>query len=107
VKQEIMRLIDANALVKSMEAFCNRSQFGRSAAKICIKNAPTIDPERHRYWMRDERTGQLTCSECGSMCSDNGIIYIRTRYCPNCGCKMDLDEKRLLLNKLKEKYEIL
>lgn len=39
-----MRLIEADALVKDMVECCNRSQFGRSTAKMCVKRAPTIDP---------------------------------------------------------------
>lgn len=38
-----MRLIDADALYKDMETCCDRSQFGRSTAKMCLKRAPTID----------------------------------------------------------------
>ena len=38
-----MRLIDADELIKDMEQCCNRSQFSRSTAKMCVNRAPTID----------------------------------------------------------------
>lgn len=40
-----MRLIDADALLNDMSGCCNRSQFGRSTAKMCVRRAPTIDAE--------------------------------------------------------------
>lgn len=37
------RLIDADALIQDMKTICNRSQFGRQTAKMCVKRAPTVD----------------------------------------------------------------
>ena len=51
-----MRLVDADALVKDMVECCNRSQFGRSTAKMCVKRAPTIDPVH--------AAGGCYCREC-------------------------------------------
>lgn len=51
-----MRLVDADALVKDMVECCNRSQFGRSTAKMCVKRAQTIDPVH--------AAGGCYCREC-------------------------------------------
>ena len=43
------------------------------------------EPVRHGHWewTDDPRTGDFVCSNC----LDHNIV--RTRYCPNCGAKMD------------------
>lgn len=44
---------------------------------------------RHGHWdilYNDNIPYTLKCSECGEYTIVNG------KYCPNCGCKMDLDE---------------
>lgn len=54
-----------------------------AVARQNVLDMPAADvaPVRHGYWM-DSSNG-WTCSEC---CSDN----IRdTKWCPNCGAKMD------------------
>ena len=46
-------------------------------------------PVRHGRWdvlYNDNTPYTLKCSECGEYTIVNG------KYCPNCGCKMDLDE---------------
>ena len=34
----------------------------------------------------------LACSACGKYTVGNKGITIKSRYCPNCGAKMDLEE---------------
>lgn len=52
-----------------------------------LEDAPTIEaePVRHGHWewTDDPRTGDFVCSNC----LDHNIV--RSRYCPNCGAKMD------------------
>ena len=55
-----------------------------------VETLPTIDaePVRHGKWLPREASvlypfwERYTCSECGKHSDD-------TRYCPNCGAKMD------------------
>ena len=46
--------------------------------------AADVAPVRHARWKRyGKNLGE--CSECGE------IVSVRSNYCPNCGCKMDLE----------------
>lgn len=61
-----------------------------------IDNAPTIDAEpiRHGKWLMNDAYGTY-CSECGSASFEiTGRQYskMKTRYCWQCGAKMDDDE---------------
>ena len=59
-----------------------------------IESIPTVDavPVRHGKWLPREASvlypfwERYTCSECGKHSDD-------TRYCPNCGAKMDGERK--------------
>ena len=57
---------------------------------IDIKDVDTIPsadvaPVRHGRWkMCGKNLGE--CSECGE------IVSVRSNYCPNCGCKMELED---------------
>lgn len=46
---------------------------------------------RHGKWIGKPIAGYSTvrCSECGDVFLENNGKW---EYCPNCGCKMDLDE---------------
>ena len=63
----------------------------RIAIKSCIELldnecAADVSPVVHGRWKRYGRNlGE--CSNCGE------IVNIRYNYCPNCGAKMDLEEK--------------
>jgi len=110
------RLIDADALIESIKhglwdwetvnGIESRTVLEQTIQDI--RNEPTIDaePVRHGHWikMSDADGHYYACSECG-----NELTRIesfdpqfdlfprlksidKTNYCPNCGCKMDLDE---------------
>lgn len=92
-----MRLIDADALYKDMETCCDRSQFGRSTAKMCIKRAQTVEaePVKHGTWREPYISSPghvaIKCSVCkNTIVKDVAHIF---HYCPACGAKMDLDIK--------------
>lgn len=57
-----------------------------------IKAQPTVDTERHAHWIKSEIPyGEYICSNCGGACwyyDSSGTVY-KSKYCPNCGCKMD------------------
>ena len=60
--------------------------YSREDAADCIRymDAADVAPVRHARWKRyGKNLGE--CSECGE------IVSVRSNYCPNCGCKMDLE----------------
>ena len=76
-----------------------------------IQDAPVVDavPVRHGRWNGYTRTRYCGMGEDGEPIYRDGVVWycgccrrrtvIRERYCPNCGAKMDLedrDERRLL-----------
>lgn len=90
-----MRLIDADALHKSLEEVYEHPDsmirdsawwfFGK------LEDAPTVDaaPVVHGRWVMDGRD-HCHCSECKN--GRNIKTQIGWNYCPNCGTKMDLLE---------------
>lgn len=66
-----------------------------------IKPAADVSPVRHGRWAWTQEVCEddynLNCSSCGSPCpgnyddEDGTYRYHRYHYCPNCGCKMDLE----------------
>ena len=99
------RLINADALQMQIDEYAEhirRLKKGKIPkaelavlldCKACVDNAPTVDavPVVHGEWI--DRNGSIVapfweryeCSECGAR-SDN------SKYCPNCGARMDADE---------------
>lgn len=99
-----VRLIDANALVKTIESVhckdCNN--YNGAMCRACtwmdamdyIEDAPTIDaqPVKHGKWIPNTSLPGQTgfhCSEC--MFTDKGTYsrrFKRYKRCPNCGADM-------------------
>ena len=81
---ENKRLIDANALN------WGRCPTDGKLAKAWLDEAPTVDAVEvvHAYWEGNE-PGDWHCSHCGEYAADGG--FEQTKYCPNCGAKMDGD----------------
>lgn len=97
-----MRLIDAGALMDRCIAsaggwFCHREiTFAEALKMVCdmIDEADTIDAEPvvHARWEESEyRDEKYRCSACGGACwyYDYQGAVARSRFCPNCGAKMD------------------
>lgn len=82
-----MRLIDADALIDSMDGeFADSIEEFR--AITMVNDAPTIEPKRGE-WIEKEECWQ--CSECGDeYVLEVGVkpIDARMHYCPNCGADM-------------------
>ena len=96
-----VRLIDADALEKWLatnKANVNPLDYNTKATYAeCItmvKAMETIDaePVRHGRWVKMDTTGRYdgenvwNCSVCGYPV---GIWTVGSKYCPNCGAKMD------------------
>lgn len=59
---------------------------------VIPKETPAADvrPERHGHWKRfrckGDRNDTFCCSEC------KYLMFHKTKFCPNCGAKMDIDK---------------
>lgn len=100
-----MRLIDADKIVEEINKHGlevlskggNALELGGYATGLLeamdiIKSSETIDPVKRGYWnLRHIGAGHYW--EC-SVCHTNPCIYVTkdTKYCPNCGAKMDQEE---------------
>ena len=87
------RLIDANILIKRLEAMAHYTDAITIGGIICaLKEPPTVDAVEvvHGRWINPymNRYGHPChcCSVCGFKAS-----YQDKNYCPNCGAKMDGD----------------
>ena len=107
-----MRLIDADALIEDLgellytdenpsEQLTDAGQAIHNAAIALaaseVTDAPTIDasPVVHARWEDSEhRDEKYRCSACGGACwyYDYQGAVARSRFCPNCGAKMDEKE---------------
>lgn len=60
-----------------------------------ISNLPAADvaPVVHGRWIRLQHSGTIVCGNCGRNIRKNrGNDYADFEpYCPNCGCRMDLE----------------
>ncbi|MGM9519767.1 MAG: hypothetical protein ACI3WS_03730 [Phascolarctobacterium sp.] len=106
----MVRLIDADEIVrkaenvakiwkKSLEHSKNAREQSDIARELTLfravsafaKECPTVDAVKHGHWnLRHIGAGHYW--EC-SVCHTNPCIYVTkdTKYCPNCGAKMDGD----------------
>ena len=58
-------------------------------------NSIDVSPVRHGRWILDEKRYVIHCSECGEVSGYSlNLRDVReeNHYCPNCWCKMDLEE---------------
>lgn len=99
-----MRLVDADPFTKWVQE-CGEKWPVISVDKVFnkIKDTPTIDPVKHAQWikMSDADGVYWACSECGediprvSHFNPQFDLFPRlesidrTRFCPNCGAKME------------------
>lgn len=92
-----MRLIDADELKTLYDDEEFVGEKWHVPIRVILANIdymPTVDPEEHGHWVED-RYYNLKCSKCGerSLCyfDEEELEYFlcRSKYCPNCGAKMD------------------
>lgn len=105
-----MRAIDADALkevictnVYPLTDFFNSTDYGMfwtGGIEKAIDDAPTIDPVKHGKWEKNEGRYGWHCSACGeddlyafAWNGNKGGNELQDHYCPNCGTKMDKEEK--------------
>lgn len=97
-----IRLIDAELLTTNIAQIaknCARSDAQKALIGrilFMIDNMPTIEaePVKHGRWIENSDPGQninehYMCSECG--CTFHN--WANDNYCPNCGARMDGEDK--------------
>lgn len=66
-----------------------------SAYDVVMLPASDVAPVRHGRW--EKQNGLYSCSECGKTCpydvQADVIEYWACNYCPECGAKMDLEDR--------------
>ncbi len=99
--KEAFENADADVCESYPDGHCDWG-FGRSNINAVIDGIPAADvePVRHGEWARtDDDWNSLStfqCSACGEeWCFeiDEDLPTLNYNYCPNCGCKMDLEDK--------------
>lgn len=92
----MMRLIDADILLGYVNKYDRGQPIGK-ALRAMLEKSPTVDavPVRHGKWIRlgqkhDGGYVWIRCSVCGNEDIDSPVCM--TKYCPNCGARMDGDE---------------
>ena len=100
-----MRLIDIEPLQKE-HWHLHRYVTGVYAARVEemeLEEVPTVDaaPVVHSRWIEPvPGDGFPYCGNCKAPALDKGLFlnpklmdWYKTKYCPNCGAKMDLEEQ--------------
>ena len=85
-----MAYIERESAIKSLLNDClGQVSYSREDAADCIFWLDTADvaPVRHGKWLH-RKNGVAYCSEC-----EVDTVEDETNYCPNCGAKMDLEER--------------
>lgn len=101
-----MKMYVADSLVEKLEAEVNRLYMrGHVAAEHHVQehalrivyDEPTVDaePVRHGAWVKEnirKKSYLRLCTACGKVCYFCGTDC-SYKYCPNCGAKMDAEER--------------
>lgn len=65
-----------------------------------VEEAPAADvvEVRHGYWkwetkIEPQAQNRLYCSICDNECLSKGDYYVKSKYCPHCGARMDGERK--------------
>lgn len=88
--EEFMLYINEDRIIPEYGLALARTMHKRT--QILINNAPTVNVhiERHGHWVICSDGYYPYCSECTKE-PQGGVM---TDWCPNCGCRMDEEEKR-------------
>lgn len=87
--------IERESAIKSLLNDClGQVSYSREDAADCIRymDAADVAPVRHGRWeMNSDRPDNIICTNCavGFDVWKHEAKYFN--YCPNCGCKMDLE----------------
>ena len=90
-----MRLIDADALIESLEDIDlyredKVGKLGVLKSMLEVVTQPTIEERKKGKWILDDKSGRYRCSECLSVASrDDHGAEVLSDYCGVCGAEME------------------
>ncbi|HPE08140.1 MAG TPA: hypothetical protein PLT28_00210 [Saprospiraceae bacterium] len=93
------RAVNADDVLTAINAYKQpwtgrrRKPFDREAARICVRNTPTLMALHVGHWIEQ----YTECYEHFAICSECGRAveyYQRTNYCPDCGSYNKGGEKK-------------
>ena len=59
-----------------------------------VYDLPSVTPKpKTGHWIYDKKSDLSKCSICGAYCPHDELGRIETYYCPNCGAKMESEDK--------------
>lgn len=97
-----MDCISRQAVIDAIKKFASmiwkeyRAAFPESTIMEMIQALPPVKPEQKiGWWIKSEIPNEeYVCSECGGACwyYDVGKEVTKSRFCPNCGVKMDVPD---------------
>lgn len=64
-------------------------------ADLCVKQASSVNKQEPKtgHWILDETDNSITCDKCGCLIWANDISNGEAYYCPNCGARMESEDK--------------
>ena len=102
------RLISADKLIQAIHndwddvlVWDESGEITATEFERLVFEQSTVDAElvRHGHWIEHHEPytwmgyTYWSCSECGFECGYKKDIKFTTNYCPNCGARMDMEEK--------------
>ena len=96
-----MRLIDANEVEEMAGAFADQASTKEAYAAFWkvihnIRQMPAVDAVEvvHGRWIKSESMVRCAkCSNCKGWVTKHSVNEPDSKYCPNCGAKMDGERK--------------
>lgn len=96
-----MLLIDADAFIRhisNLERFEDDDRlFTYEDIKKMLRDAPTLETQKHGTWINDDEQGKYICSVCGKGTWRGWGMF---DFCPKCGSKNERDEKDRLMERM-------
>lgn len=88
---------DLKILAKCQEPYKQSTILG---VIVTVSQRPAADvvEVRHGYWkwetkIEPQAQNRLYCSICDNECLSKGNYYVKSKYCPHCGARMDGERK--------------
>ena len=82
-------MANAYEIIDNAEYALDRGDINLGEYEAIVRPWRDAEPVKHGRWIyTEDETGyaEFQCSECGEG------VYNKTKFCPNCGAKMNLDE---------------
>jgi hypothetical protein len=90
-REEVIKILEHYDLSSGLTLGCHSGAIECAISAIEMLPAADVVPVVHGEWI--ERALRPTCSLCGFGGSLIDVPISPFKYCPNCGAKMDKEEK--------------